>query len=221
MEPSKPAGSGQCKVCRHGSLLCMVKGNQITFKDTEKDENFHRNLNYIVDTEKFQRSHRRIRSLEARIGATAAGQTAQQDNVGLNDILIDVDHGKEEQKNVRCLTESPRLTSRNKSRWSVVRTVVHAITLFRTNEAQKINNDVCRAKKKPIGRAGQSAEDLPEAAEGDIDDNDAHEGSLRRTLSRGTALRADRHRVARCYSRDRRNDQEGPANLPLRCLRCQ
>ncbi len=147
----KAGTASESKVRRCGSVTCTIRGSQISFKAVQNAANFGRNLNYIVDTRVYQKSHRRTKSVSLKRLKT--DPELQGNNAQLKDVAIEVDRlpeepKTEEQKNgLRMPTlDSPkpsdRSPSKSKSKWSVIRSVIRAVSLFRTNEAEPINNNV-------------------------------------------------------------------------------
>ena len=129
-----------------GNTAYTVHGSQIVFKNVEDYGPFKPNLNYVVDTRNFSRLSRKVRSLEIRRTDETADecykeiQARKGEALLLKDIVVEVDREAKEEKKIPAIVN--QRSSKPISKWSVLRSVVHAVNLFRTSEAQIINNEV-------------------------------------------------------------------------------
>ena len=128
---------------RYGSVVCAVNGSQIVFKNADNYEPFRPHVNYVVDTRHYPWANRRAKSTAVKkhpySDTKLQEETKRRETALLKDVVVEVD--REEKKSVAA-QESPKGTTKSKSRWSVLRSVLRAVSLFRTNEAVIINNEV-------------------------------------------------------------------------------
>jgi len=146
-KPKDTEGISPRKNVRHGSVKYAVRGSQIVFQNTETEFPYEQRINYVVDTEKFYkrgRGYRRSKSANIKVknsSTTNHKEYFEKDfdaefNI-LNDVIIEIDREIPEEKK-----ENPALRSPSKrSRWTVLRSVIRAVCLFRRNEAEIINNE--------------------------------------------------------------------------------
>ena len=122
----------------------VVEGSHIVFLTSRQDQEFRPHLNYVVDTERLANRRKKIKSLEARVRREHnLFNELSKDEELLKDIIIEIDHNavpheREENKNGAGLNSG---SLKGKSRWTVLRSVLKAVSLFRRNEVESIHNE--------------------------------------------------------------------------------
>ncbi len=135
-------------VSRHG-ILWTKRGSQLVFATETDEPTFQPRLHYVVGARDYFQESRRARSLnvlQAAVGDSRPLAEAQDGDVDiLKDVVIEIEEetkkvgpGEEEKRPARDTGEK----AAKGNKWSLLRTVLRAVALFRRNEAESIKDSV-------------------------------------------------------------------------------
>ena len=120
-----------------GKINYAIHGSQIIFRDDDSDLPFCSRLNYVVDRDRFLKGVRRVKSLQLPKSFNNASNPINAQNL-LKNVIIEINKNPKEERKRKI---SSPMTQKARSKWTTLRSVFRAVTLFRTSEAQVINNE--------------------------------------------------------------------------------
>ncbi len=126
-----------------GSLICRVKGNQLIFREEAEEGKFHPRLHYVIDFKKYLWPNRKARSIEYKKPRYRVPEEDEKDEspAVAHNVVLEFDETKKEEDK-HPPPSHIQLQSKSTRRWTLLRSVVKAVALFRRNEVQLINNSV-------------------------------------------------------------------------------
>lgn len=128
------------KVARTKGITCAIYGSQVIIRANDPSFPFCSHLNYVIDRDRCG-NNRRAKSLQAKHCSNNGPLSRQIDAGGGKELLKDVIIEIKKQPQEECKQISPEGRRRSRSRWTTLRSVLRAVALFRTSEAETIKNE--------------------------------------------------------------------------------